>query len=54
MGDDDMLVDPDDEIVGTRGIAGRRRLGMTDGGIPKVTDELGESVRETFEQFLET
>ncbi|KAI5785602.1 MCM2/3/5 family-domain-containing protein [Peziza echinospora] len=51
--EDEFMGDPDDEVVGNRAAAGRpRRLGDI-GAIPKVQDQISETLRENFEQFLE-
>lgn len=45
--------DPEDEVVGLRGVNGRpRRLGDLN-AIPKVQDQTSETLREIFEKFLE-
>lgn len=52
-GEDELMGDPEDEVVGLRGAAGRpRRLGDVS-AIPKVQDQTSEILREIFEQFLE-
>lgn len=44
----------DDDAVPTESeIPHRRRRGLLDGAIPKVADETGETVRQTFEIFLD-
>lgn len=50
-GEDDFMGDPEDEVVGTKGIR-PRRLGDI-GSIPKVQDQTSETLREIFETFLE-
>jgi hypothetical protein len=47
---DAMAIDADDEVVGNR----VRPRDPTNNVIPKISDALGESVRETFQHFLET
>lgn len=51
--DGELMGDPEDEILGSRGLNGRpRRLGDLN-AIPKVQDQTSETLREIFEQFLE-
>lgn len=53
--DDDggMDVDPDDEVVGSRGLgrAGRPRTDLS--AVPKVSDEAGDQIMNAFIGFLE-
>lgn len=42
----------DDDVVGARGLPGRRRDPRTD--IPKVVDVTGETLSQRFEEFLES
>ncbi|EPS36069.1 hypothetical protein H072_10452 [Dactylellina haptotyla CBS 200.50] len=53
--DDDMMVDPEDEVVGLRGtISSSARLRKPfDPSVPKVQDETGEGIRSYFEKFIE-
>lgn len=46
-----MDVDPDDEVVGARGRAGRPRVDMS--AVPKVSDEAGDQIMNAFIGFLE-
>ncbi|KAF8446470.1 MCM2/3/5 family-domain-containing protein [Terfezia claveryi] len=51
--EDEVMDDPEDEVVGNRGANGRpRRLGDLN-AIPKVQDQTSETLREIFEKFLE-
>lgn len=51
--EDEVMGDPEDELVGNRGANGRpRRLGDLN-AIPKVQDQTSETLREIFEKFLE-
>lgn len=53
--DDDMMVDPEDEVVGLRGTvqsSGRVRRAF-DPTVPKVEDEAGERAKSLFVAFLE-
>lgn len=49
-----MDVDPDDEVVGTRGTAGGANRPRADlSQVPKVTDEAGDQIMSAFVSFLE-
>jgi hypothetical protein len=49
-----MDVDPDDEVVGARGTAGRANRPRADlSQVPKVTDEAGDQIMGAFIGFLE-
>ncbi|TGZ85489.1 MCM-domain-containing protein [Ascodesmis nigricans] len=50
---DHMELDPDDEVVGSRGLGGSNRPRTDLSQIPQVTDEAGEQIMEAFKQFLE-
>ncbi|MCJ1280700.1 MCM DNA helicase complex subunit mcm6 [Xylographa opegraphella] len=49
----DMEGFPDDEVVGVRGTDRNRPRNPMDRAIPRVTDEIGESVADVFEEFLD-
>lgn len=52
--DGGMDVDPDDEVVGTRGLAGRAGRPRSDlSAVPKVSDEAGDQIMNAFVGFLE-
>lgn len=48
-----MEVDPDDEVVGSRGASGVGRPRTDLSQIPKVTDEAGDQIMHAFTDFLE-
>ena len=45
---------PDDEVVGIRGNVKNRFRDPFGNAVPKVVDQVGETVQQNFEEFLET